>query len=177
MNKEGLSLKNLWGNLSFGQKLGLMFAGIILILVFVLIGVLVNNDKEDSVNNEPNVVEETYTDDGYTVTTQTYINDEGEEVTTGTKEDEYGNVTTLNPELITTYFPYQKMREHGDDDSTLQYFLSVDDESKTINALIEYCDIEADKVLVEEYINGIPLDLSEYSVVYETFSEDAICAE
>lgn len=130
----------------------------------------------------------TYIDDGEIVTENKYIDksgevirseivtmQDGETIIEGNKEDEYGNFTTLNPELVTTYFPYQVVREHEGSSPTLRFFVDADEDRKTINAIVEYCDEENDRKLVREYIKSIPIDLSKYEVKFETFSEDAIC--
>lgn len=129
----------------------------------------VNDDGET-------VTENSYTDEaGETIRSEVITMQDGETIVEGTKEDEYGNVTTLNPELITTYFPYQVMREHEDWPATLRYRVSVDEENKVINALVENCDEENDRKLVREYLKSIPIDLKSYEVKFETFSEDSIC--
>ena len=158
------------------QKIGLLVAGLVIIsLVVVLVAVLLVGDSEVS----DRVVDETegtyVNENGDTVTVETVTNESGATTTRETKEDAYGNVTTTDPGLITTYFPYQVVREHEGYGATMRYFLGVDSEKKTIKAMVEECDVEGDKALVEAYIDSIPLDLSEYTVNYETFTVDAVC--
>lgn len=134
--------------------LGVFLAVVAVLIIVLVILVVTYNDEEDVVSEDDNA--------GMVIET---------------KEDEYGNVTTVNPELITTYFPYQAMRDHEEYGSTLRYFLSIDEGSTVIDAVIEYCDVENDKALVQQYIDAIPLDLSAYTVNYETFYEDARCVD
>lgn len=184
MNNSGseFSLRNLLNNLTTAQKLGIGLGFVIFALMLVFVGFLASDRENGEQSVGESAVEETeevYTDEnGYTVTKKTYIDESGETVTEGTKEDADGNVTTIDPGLITTYFPYQVSRKHKEsNESTLRYFLSIDEETKTINALVEECDVAGDQALVQEYINSVPLDLSAYTVVYETFSNNASCVD
>ena len=147
----------------------------IVCLVIVLVAVLVTGDGDDG-GEIVDVAEGIYTDEnGNTVTVETTTNANGDTTTTETKEDAYGNVTTTDPNLVTTYFPYQVMREHDGYSATMRYFLSADESTKVITAMVEECDVEGDKALVQEYIDSIPLDLSDYTVEYATFVVDAVC--
>ena len=182
--KQDYSIKNLFNNLTTKQII-IFGASIIVVILLLVLSIMLSGDsgstEDGGFGNENSsevaTGEETYTDEqGYTVTKVTTTDENGDIVVVETKMDNYGNVTTVEPSLITTYFPYQIMREHEGMESTLRYFLSINDEEKTIDALIEYCDEEGDKALVQEYINSIPIDLSSYTVNYESFSEDAICS-
>lgn len=192
--EKGYSLSNLFKNMTKNQKIGvLVVIAIIVILIIILASLMaggeqiidgaVSNGETEQSEDGTSVEEETYVnDEGYTVTKEITTYADGGKIITETKEDEYGNVTTVDPSLITTYFPYQVMRKHTSEDLldsgfeyTLRYSLSLDEGAKVINATIEFCDVEGDKALVQEYINSIPLDLSAYTVNYETFSEDAFC--
>ena len=192
--EKGYSLSNLFKNMTKNQKIGVLIAiAIIVILIIIsaslmaggeqIIDGAVSNSETEQSEDGTSVEEETYVnDEGYTVTKEITTYADGGKIITETKEDEYGNVTTVDPSLITTYFPYQVMRKHTSEDLldsgfeyTLRYSLSLDEEAKVINATIEFCDVEGDKALVQEYINSIPLDLSAYTVNYETFAEDAFC--
>ena len=190
--EKGYSLSNILKNMTKKQKIGFGLAFVVIVILLILLVVLVasspennevNNDEGQTDDGVTDVVEDTYVDEqGYTVTQTTTTYADGGKVITETKMDEYGNVTTVDPSLITTYFPYQVMREHTSKDLvdagfdyTLKYSLQLDEEAKVITATIEYCDVEGDKALVRQYINSIPLDLSEYTVNYGTFAEDAFC--
>ena len=203
MNDGNNVFKNISEKLTKPQKVGVVLGIVIIVLLLVFVLLLTDGlfNGGGGSELEEEVVEETYVEDGdtviketrrdeegnvtvvetreesdgSTVTVETYTNTEGDVTTTGTKEDAYGNVTTLDPALITTYFPYQVMREHEGGDPTLRYYVAVDEGSKTISALIEACDEEGDKALVQQYINSIPLNLSSYTINYESFDEDAIC--
>ena len=185
-NENGLSIRNLAHNLTMVQKLGLGFGAVIVVLVIVFLSFMIANITEEAGGDEekieeiPEVVESVaqLEEDGYIVTIDTVTNEEGATVITGTKEDEWGNVTTINPNLVTTYFPYQVAREHEGYDSTLRYYLNIDEENdKVIRAMIEDCDVEGDTALVQQYINSIPIDMSGYTVEYQTFSTDSDCGE
>ena len=192
--EKGYSLSNLFKNMTKNQKIGvLVVIAIIVILIIILASLMaggeqiidgaVSNGETEQSEDGTSVEEETYVnDEGYTVTKEITTYADGGKIITETKEDEYGNVTTVDPSLITTYFPYQVMRKHTSEDLldsgfeyTLRYSLSLDEEANVIHATIEFCDVEGDKALVQEYINSIPLDLSAYTVNYETFAEDAFC--
>ena len=168
-----------------------MFLVVVIALLIILVVLLTSGSPsdggvDDDTGQEEGVVdvtEDTYTnEDGYTVTQEIKTYADGGKVITETKVDEYGNVTTVDPSLITTYFPHQVMRQHTSKDLvdagfeyTLRYSLQLDEDAKAITATIEYCDEGGNKALVQEYLSAIPLDLSEYTVNYETFTEDAFC--
>lgn len=179
MSNGGFAVKNLWRNLTKVQKVGILAGLIIVILLGVLLALLVAEQNNGNETVEEVAAEETYTtDDGniYTVTTDTVVDENGNEVTVSVKEDEYGNTTTTDPNLITTYFPHQVMREHGNMDPTLRYFLYIDEGEMVIHASIEECDVEGDKELVQRYLSSVPVDLSGYTINYEIFDEDVVCA-
>lgn len=178
MERQGYNIGNLWRNLSVKEKLGfglgfLIIIGLIVGLYFMIFG------GGEEVLEPGTTTEETYVNEkGDTVTKVTTVDEGGEATVTETKEDEWGNVTTVDPSLITTYLPYQVAREHEGEIETLRYFLYIDDDNdKLIHAMIEDCDEENDRALVEQYINSIPLDMSGYTVEYETFYEDAVCEQ
>ena len=191
--EQGFSFGNIFKNMTKQQKIASLLFVVIVVVLLIVLGVLLSGMQTGSFDengewvsddagqsDQPVVEEETYeNDEGYTVTKKTTINPDGTVTIIETKMDEYGNVTTVDPDLITSYFPYQVMRKHDNLDEeweyTLRYSLQLDEEAKAINATIEYCDVDGDKALVEQYINSIPLDLSGYTVNYETFAEDAIC--
>lgn len=189
--EQGYSLSNIFKNTTRKQRVGFgVILAVVVVLLIVLIVLVMNNPQDNDIDNEEeqtdsvvDVTEDTYVDEqGNTVTQEITTYADGGTIITETKTDEYGNVTTVDPSLITTYFPYQVMRKHANEDLidfgleyTLRYSLYLDEDAKVINATIEYCDVEGDKALVQEYINSIPLDLSGYTVNYETFSEDAFC--
>ena len=175
MDYNSHPFQNLLTNLKPNQKIAIILGIIILISIIMVLPNLFQNNGD--IGGNPNE-SESYTDDqGYTISTRTEINDRGEEVTITTREDPYGNVTTTDPSLITTYFPYQVMREHKEWTSTLRFYLSISQTDKIIYANIEDCDIENDKKLIQDYINSIPIDLSSYSIEYEITSVDTDCGE
>ncbi len=158
---------------------------ILVIISLVIMGIIISyvaslpTGSSDSGDTEGNgsAVNETYVDEnGYTITTEVNIDENGEEYTVTTREDPYGNVTTTDPNLITTYFPYQVVREHDDWDPTLRFYLSINEDSKTIYADMEDCDIENDKKLIAEYIDSIPIDLSAYTIEYKLSTIDTSCS-
>ena len=175
---EKNSMGNLWDNLSGKKKLGAVIGGaLILSLLVVLVAMFavgsgVQGGTEGMVNG-------TYEDEqGNIVTVETTVNENGERVTTRTKTDAYGNVTTVDPALITTYFPVQVMREHAEWTPTLRYYLYIDEYDKLlIHAMVEACDEEGDKALVQEYIDSIPLDMSGYKIEYQVVETDTDCGE
>ena len=184
---QGYSYKNLSNKLTKGQKIGAMAMVIIMLLLVVLLSLIVNS-KDENVGENGGIANEGGSDyvegeelviDGmnYVVKKESVEGEDGKYTEREVKEDEYGNVTTVDPNLITTYFPYQKMRAHSDWEDTLRYSLELDEEYKIINASIEYCDEAGNKEMIQQYLDSIPLDLSSYAVNYELFSEDAICTD
>ncbi len=182
MEEASSLLHNLLRNLSIKQKIVIVL-GIVLIVgltAFAFFYLQANEagNSESRSTNDNDTATETYVDEqGYTVTTETHVDDSGKEYTTTTREDPYGNITTADPDLITTYFPYQVMREHKEWTSTLKYFLTIDEDTKIIGADMEDCDIENDKRLIDQYIQSIPIDLSDYTIEYNLISVDTDCGE
>ena len=175
---EKNSLSNLWDNLSGKKKLGVVVSAL-LALSFLVVLVAMFAVGSNVQGGPEGMINGTYQDEqGNIVNVETTVNENGETVTTRTKTDEYGNTTTVDPNLITTYFPYQVMREHAEWTPTLKYYLYIsDDNNMVINAMIEACDEERDMALVQQYIDSIPLDMSGYTVEYQTFDTDADCGD
>lgn len=174
-------IHNFFSNLNRNQKIALGLGAVILIAIIALIPQPFQTSQKsgsDETGTIDNPKAENYTDEqGYTVVKESYTNDQGEEVITGTRTDPYGNVTTLDPSLITTYFPYQVMREHKEWNSTFRFYLSINENDKIIYANMEDCDIEQDKKIISDYIKSIPIDLSEYSVEYSLTDVNTDCGE
>ena len=186
--EQGYSLSNIFKNTTKKQKIWFGLALMIIVILLVILvffvmegGSTSENEGDDNVeqgNGVVNVTEDSYINDrGYTVTQKITTYADGSEVITETKMDKYGNVTTTDPTLITTYFPYQEMRGHKDSYSTLRYYVRVYEEDKTIEAFVEYCDEEQDKNLVYKYIDSVPIDLSEYTVKFEIADIYISCEE
>ena len=176
MEQQGYSITNLWRNLSGKEKLGFGLGILIIIGLIIGLGFMLFGNTNEEVLEPGTTTEESYVnDDGDTVTKTTVVSEDGEATVTETKKDEWGNVTTVDPNLITTYFPYQEERPHDDMEGTLRFYLDVDTENKVISASIEECDTEGDKELVQQYLDSIPVDISEYKVEYNPFYIDAEC--
>lgn len=201
--EHSYSLKNALTNLTTKQKIGIGLAiTLVLVLSLALIALISSNIGQDNTTEEDEITSyinedgyevsvetytdeeggktkiETYTDDeGRIITIETHTNTSGETTVTGTKEDEYGNITTIDPNLVTTYFPYLVVREHSDAEPTLHYYVGADENSKIIRATIEYCAVEEDKALVEQYIRSIPIDLSSYTIEYTISETDIYCGD
>ena len=174
MDKGDNHLKTLINNLDPKKKLGLIIGFITFIILIILIVNLSQNSFNSDTKKGP--IEETYTDEqGYTVNREIVTDENGETSVQGTKEDQYGNVTTLDPDLITTYFPYQVMREHLHHTPTLKYYLGINEDTGVIRVNMEDCDVENDKKEIEEYLDSIPLDLSNYTIEYELSNTDTNC--
>lgn len=227
--QEGFSLKNIWQNMTKGQKRALVFGFVMILILVVILSFLVSIPMEEIVaggddnnmetegttteitndeygntvttttdsngntttivygyegnrvvaksmgaSSDPDVA--TYLDeDGNTIIRTVVTNSDGTKTVTEIKRDAYGNVNTTNPNMISTYFPHQVMREHEDGESTFRLYLSLDEKTKVINAVTEGCNEEEDKALVKEYIESVPLDLSDYTITYEEASEDVGC--
>ncbi len=179
--EQGYSFGNIAKNMTRKQKvLSILFVLIVVILIIIL-SVMLSNYNQPEAEEETEVTtdvterNEVINGQDYVVTKETTVNADGETEVTETKMDSFGNVTTTEPNLITTYFPYQVVREHEDGRITLRYSLRIQEDSNVINAAVEGCDVENDKKLVQEYLNSIPIDLSNYTINYVPFFEDAFC--
>lgn len=177
--QEQSAFRNLIHNLTKKQVIAIVLGLVFLVIVAIVLSNIASSptgSSNDNDTNEDSSANEVYVDEnGYTITTEVNIDENGEEYTVTTREDPYGNVTTTDPNLISTYFPYQVMREHVDWNPTLRYFLYINEESKTIYVNMEDCDIENDKKLIAEYIDSIPIDLSAYNIEYELSTVDTDC--
>ena len=139
-----------------------------------------NKDNIETVttgSNQESASTSYYDEDGNVTIKTTTITSDGKKIVTEIKGDGYGNFTTTDPNLISTYFPYQMMREHEDGDETFRMFLDVNEEEKVIEVTMEGCSEEENKELAQEYIDHVPVDLSAYTVSYELVGEDVICSK
>ena len=182
MESNTSPIRGFFSALNRNQKivLGLGVVALIAVIAFLPQLFQISQKSDDNETGTANSSKtENYTDEqGYTIVKETYTNDQGEEVIiTGTKTDPYGNVTTLDPSLITTYFPYQVMRAHKNWESTFRFYLSISEKDKKIYADMEDCDVEQDKRMIQDYIDSIPIDLSDYYIEYSLTSTDADCRE
>lgn len=63
------------------------------------------------------------------------------------------------------------------EDSAPDYRITGDEQNKVIDVLVSYCDPERFKKEALEYLESIPVDLSEYKINYIENSLDVICDE
>ena len=88
--------------------------------------------------------------------------------------DSFCQGTYRNTDSLSLYLPHYVYPE-GHDDVAPNYYISGDEDSKTIIIAVSDCNIERFKMEAWDYLNSIPIDFSEYTVEYETNSMDVEC--
>lgn len=76
------------------------------------------------------------------------------------------------------YLPYAVYSNSSDDDASVapDYYISGDENAKTIDIMVSVCDAEKFKKEATDYLNSTPIKLSEYTISYEVNSIDVECS-
>lgn len=76
------------------------------------------------------------------------------------------------------YLPYAVYSNSSDDDASVapDYYISGDENAKTIDIMVSVCDAEKFKQEATDYLNSTPIKLSEYTISYEVNSIDVECS-
>lgn len=76
------------------------------------------------------------------------------------------------------YLPYAVYSNSSDDDTSVapDYYISGDENAKTIDIMVSVCDAEKFKQEATDYLNSTPIKLSEYTISYEVNSIDVECS-
>lgn len=176
--QQEYGIKNIFKNTTRGQKVVAgLFVLIVVILVVVLIVLVMGNAEEDlsdddgsGDNGATEVVEGTQgldTGDGGG-------NVQNVEVPVSTKFEENHNYTLIE------YLPKGEYAflngEESDEDSVVYYYISENTAiDKGIVVSVDSCDEEGNTTKANDYLKSLPVDLSEYVIVYETHTGDVPC--
>ena len=83
----------------------------------------------------------------------------------------YNNTYSLD-----LYLPYSVMPDNSDDTPTApNYYISGDEDDKTIDIMVSVCDAEKFKQEAMDYLNSTPIRLDEYKISYEVNSVNVEC--
>lgn len=182
------SLQNLFQNLTKRQKIGILISlFLIIILLFYIFFITQNssentsqNNEEDATESEINIEEINYNPDSSTKeSSNNYIQELINNDYQYKKSDpNYYLEHTTNPELLSTYLPHIEYRYYILDETQYRsvYFYAFQKDEKTIEIMVEKCDEEQDKIRANNYLNSLPLDLSQFTIEYNINTE-AYCGK
>ena len=75
---------------------------------------------------------------------------------------------TYSLDLYLPYIVYPEGAVEDDDSMTApNYMISGDEETKTLDVMVSACDVEGFKKAAWDYLNGLPIDFTNYTVNYE----------
>ena len=180
---ETNSLKNLFTNLSFKQKIGILAAIILIIVLIIMVVALVPKDsledKGDSTSQESSLEPQS---SSATIEkgTKWENTDAGSETTeeadipTSTEYNE-NHTYTLEEYLPASRYEY---KNKGDDTYGIRDYWWIMENTaveKGIVVSVDSCDEEGNTAAAKEYLKSIPIDLSSYYVVYQTHIGEVPC--
>lgn len=182
MDNNPSPVHNMFANLTRKQIAGIGSFIMIIIIVLILIALIVNTMQQSpNSNNEPETTDaivseavkwgdidsdtNTHTDSNSTDTIKVPVSTEYNE------KHEY---------TLADYIPYDSyvFLDKYDSNDTLRIYYSIDENSaieKGIVISVDSCDVEGNTIAAQNYLKSIPVDLSEYVVVYQTHSGNVPC--
>lgn len=178
MNSNNYSIKNLLINLTKKQKLGIVAFLVLLAIVAMIFAGLVgslqtdlSDDEEEVVENSAPVSEGVKWEDNSDGNSE---NVESVEVPVSTDYNENHEYTLID------YLPSSRFinMDYGNDQHGVRGYWVISENTaveKGIVVSVDSCDVEGNTASANEYLKGLPVDLSEYTIVYETHVGDVPC--
>lgn len=175
--QQEYGIKNILKNTTRGQKITVvLFLLIVVVLVVVLIVLATGETEEelgDGESGDGTVVVSEGTQ-GLDADGENSENGNLVEVPVSTKFEENHNYTLIE------YLPKGEYAflngEESDEDSVVYYYISENTAiDKGIVVSVDSCDEEGNTTKANDYLKSLPVDLSEYVIVYETHVGDVPC--
>ncbi len=176
MNNENFSIKDLLRNLTNNQKLGIIAFLTITIIATIMIVGLVNTLQNNTSNKE------TEKNSGSTssgIKWDDISNRNQEEIETvdvpvSTEYNEEHEYTLID------YLPSSKYgyKDYGDNQHGVRGYWIISENTaieKGIVVSVDDCDVAGNTAAANEYLDNLPVDLSGYTVVYQTHVGDVPC--
>lgn len=172
------SIHNLSQNLTKSQKIGICAVFVICILLIVLASLSLTAPSDNITEND--AIEDN-------VTTATVALDKGTKYNNGDIGSadqttvEVPASTDYNEDhiyLLTDYLPYDKYVLDYDGSGNSRMYFSIMENTAVDKGIVvsaDSCGIEENIAAANEYLNSIPVDLSDYVIVYQTHTDEAPC--
>lgn len=81
-----------------------------------------------------------------------------------------------NTYSLSLYLPYGVSPDDAEDDMAAPYYyITGDEDEKTINVMVSVCNVEKYKKEAMDYLESTPLNLEKYTINYETNNIDVEC--
>lgn len=186
MQDNSFSIKNLFTNLSKQQKIaaGLILPGILIVLAIMV--PIINSAQEGFEDYELGDHDSSNESD-----TTVGVGQKWDSNTTNTNDDDNNDSETVEVPVSTSYnddheytlidyLPYSAyvFLDYDDADDTSRVYYSIEENTaieKGIVISVDSCDVEGNTAAAQEYLKSIPVDLSEYTVVYQTHTGEVPC--
>lgn len=180
MNRNNYSIKNLLINLTRKQKIAILLL-VVLMTVAIIIVIATIKVLDEDINNSEIAGDDTSAESATDASSEI---DEG--VQWG-KDDEYvvdvPTNTEYNPEheyTLIEYIPASRYeyKQYGDGQVGIRDYWWIMENTaveKGIVVSVNNCNAEGNTAEANEFLKKLPVDLSEYTVVYQTHTDDMPC--
>lgn len=178
------SVSNLVQNLSKKQKLGIAVLIVVIVVLAMVFAAMANQVQEDISGNPE--------EEQITVETATGVS--GDSISGGSDENGDGNGTEAksvevpvstdynerHEYTLSDYLPASKHEyvDYGDDESGIVDYWWVTENTvveKGIVVSADDCDEKENTAAANEFLSNLPVDLSEYTIVYQTHTGSVPC--
>ena len=184
--EQGYSLGNIFRNTTKKQRIGFGLAFVIIVVLVIILFLLVGLPQENSDNTDNNGSTEELIEDGIgSASFEEGVS--GADLNKGNNdEDNSVNVPVSvdyneNHEYtLIEYIPKSKYDyiTYGDNQHGLRAYWVINENTaikKGIGVSVDSCDVEGNKVAANNYLKSLPVDLSDYFIVYRVHEGDIPC--
>lgn len=179
MNNENISIRNLLRNLTKNQKLGIIVFLIIIAIIVAIVAGFVNNIQNDSPSNN----EEETAKNSVPVSSGIKWSDTSDGNQEESERIEVPVSTEYNEEheyTLIEYLPFARFtyKDYGYDQHGVRGYWIITENTaveKGIVVSVDNCDVKGNTAAANEYLRNLPVDLSGYTVVYQTHIGNVPC--
>lgn len=178
MNKENFSIKNLLVNLTKKQKIGIGLFLVIVAIVAMVFSAMINSVHEDiSDESKGDTTEEI----DITIGEGTVWSTSGAEDKESTKVETpvSTDYSDSHEYSLIDYVPTSNYKYIVYDGGygTRNYWWITENTAieKGIVVSVDSCDVAGNTAAANEYLKSLPVDLSDYIIVYQTHTSDVPC--
>lgn len=180
MNNGNYSIKNLFINLTKKQKVAALMLLILAVVMTVVIIVAAGAVSEDVDGNEANggdIGVESSVDADSVISEGVQWGDEGDRVVDVPVNTEYNDEHEYT---LIEYIPASRYeyKEYGDGQVGIRdYWWAMENTAveKGIVVSANVCDVEGNTAEANEFLKNLPVNLSEYTIVYQTHVDNMPC--
>lgn len=175
-----MSLKNLAKNMTLRQKVGIGLFMVISVLIVVFLTLVINTTQEDFAEEEETTssmdsnvtIEEGVTGDNLNDDASDDVDVVETPVSIDYNEDHVYTLIDYIPKSNYRYITY------GDNQYGVRGYWIINENTaveKGIVVSVDSCDVEGNTASANEYLKNLPVDLSEYLIVYQEHTGDVPC--